>query len=330
MRASRSSFASACSSWGALLALVAACSRPSPGDAAPRPSTSSPEAPSTPPAPAASAVPPAPVDPYVTADATRSKSIGHTSYVLQLTLEGGAKAAFKPRSKLPLGDRRYKGEIAAYRLASALGIDNVPRAIPRAFDGAKLRALQAGFDEKGLVDDDGRVRGALMPWIANYRVLPVEESTWRERWERWLFDGKSAIESDQRALASSISTMLVFDYVTANWDRWSGGNVAQDGEGGKVLFVDNDGAFYERPSPETLSRQLATVKRVTRFSRRFASALRALNAASLREAFGEESPGVALLPDGVILGVEERRVAAVSAIDARRKAVGEDATYAFE
>ena len=41
-------------------------------------------------------------------------------------------AAYKPRSKLPLGDHRYKGEIAAYRLAVALGLDNVPRAIPRA------------------------------------------------------------------------------------------------------------------------------------------------------------------------------------------------------
>ena len=42
--------------------------------------------------------------------------------------------------------------------------------------------------------------------------------------------------------------MIVFDYLTANWDRWSGGNVAEDSANGKLLFVDNDGAFYDPPA----------------------------------------------------------------------------------
>lgn len=309
---------------GVLVAVAVGCAHPSHGDA---PSASTTAAPSVASATAGSA---APVDPYVTAEPTRAKSIGHTSYVLQLTLDDGAKAVFKPRSKLPLGDRRYRGEIAAYRLATALGIDNVPRAIPRSFEASKLRSLQPDFDQHGLVDDDGRVRGALMPWIEHYRVLPLEEKSWRDRWEPWLFDARSTIPDDQRELASSISTMIVFDYVTANWDRWSGGNVAQDGEGGKLLFVDNDGAFYEWPSAGALAGQLAMVRRMARFSRRFADALRAMDAAALRDALGEEAPGVPLLPDRVVADAEARRRTAVRAIDNRVRVAGESATYAFE
>jgi hypothetical protein len=270
------------------------------------------------------------VDPYLTAQAVSSKSIGHTSYVLKLRLEGGATAAYKPRSKLPLGDHRYKGEIAAYRLAAALGIDNVPRALPRAFDAARLGALQGDFAEKALPDDDGRVRGALMPWIADYRVLPLEETAARARWEAWLFDGHSSIPEDRRALAASVSTMIAFDYVTANWDRWSGGNVAEDGATGRVLFVDNDGAFYEWPDPAALARQRALLARVARFSRPFVAALRELDAASVRTALGDESPGVPLVTERVVTGVASRAATVRELVDARIAAAGESATLFFE
>src|SRR5580692_10491058 len=147
MRGSRSSFASACSS-GLLAALALGCGKPTD----PGPHAVASVAPSVSAAPAVA--PSAAMDPFPTADPVSSKSIGHTSYVLKLRLEGGAVAVFKPRSKLPLGDRRYRGEIAAYRLATALGLDNVPRAIPRSFDAAKLGAMQGDFAEKGLPDDD--------------------------------------------------------------------------------------------------------------------------------------------------------------------------------
>lgn len=324
MRASRSSSASACSS--ALLVLVAiGCGKPTDG----RAHASASEAASVAAAPAAPRAV-ATVDPYLTAAPTSSKSVGHTSYVLKLRLEGGAVAAFKPRSRLPLGDHRYRGEIAAYRLATALGVDNVPRAIPRSFDAATLRALQTDFAEKGLPDEDGRVRGALIPWIAAYRVLPLEGKEARARWEAWLFDGHASIPEDQRGVAASVSTMIAFDYVTANWDRWSGGNVAEDGATGKVLFVDNDGAFYEWPDPAALGRQRAMLGRVTRFSRRFVSALRTLDEAKVRAALGEESPGVALVSERVVAGVASRAASVVEVVDARITDAGEAAAYAFD
>lgn len=314
---------------GAVVCIGAvACSRRSDAPSPPPVSVSS--APQVePPSPAAEAGPPASAsasNPYLTARPVRAKSIGHTSYVLKLTLQGGAVAAFKPRSRRPLGDRRYKGEIAAYRLATALGLDNVPRAIPRSFTAEDLRAVRPDFDAEGLVDGDGRVRGALIPWIDGYRVLPLENATERARWEPWLFDAHATIPSDQRALAAALSSMLAFDYLTANWDRWSGGNVAEDGASGRVLFVDNDGAFYEWPAPAALARQRAELQRVTRFSRSFVEALRALDGAALRAAIGEESPGVPLLSERSLAGVEARRATVLAMADARIADAGPDAT----
>jgi hypothetical protein len=270
------------------------------------------------------------VDPYLTASPVSAKSIGHTSYVLKLTLSGGAKAAYKPRSRLPLGDRRYRAEIAAYRLALALGIDNVPRAIPRSFDAASpaLRSAE-DFATRALVDPDGRIRGALMPWIEQYRVLPLEEASWRSRWESWLTEAAAPIPDGDKPMAAAISTMIVFDYVTANWDRWSGANVAQDGATGKLLYVDNDGAFYESPPADALARQLALLQRVRRFSKSFVDALRALDRGKMLEAFAQEAPGVPLLPDKVVDAADARRQTALRAIDARVGDAGAAATLFF-
>jgi hypothetical protein len=352
MRASRRSCASACSSARllALLLIAAGCSRPAPaGDgrqtggsadreqaddlaaaAAAVVAASGPAAASTASAAAAGAdAAPGAADALLAGEPVKAKSIGHTSYVLKLTLSNGAKAVFKARSRLPLGDRRYLGEIAAYRLAVALGLDNVPRAVPRAYEAALLRSAD-DFVQKALVDTDGRVRGALMPWIEQYRVLPLEEDAWRAKWEPWLTDPRATIPGDRRTLAREISTLVAFDYVTANWDRWSGANVAQDGATGELLYVDNDGAFYESPPPQALARQLALLRRVVRFSSTFVTALRALDAPKLRHVLGDESPGVPLLPDAVVRAADARRRTVLDVVDARVAEAGERATFAFE
>ena len=236
---------------------------------------------------------------------------------------------FKPRSRRPLGDRRYRAEIAAYRLAHALGLDNVPRAVPRSFDVTTLRRLLPDFDKDALPDTDGRIRGALMPWIDAYRVLPLEEASWRARWEPWLTDPSSTIPEDQRPLAAAISTLIAFDYITANWDRWSGANIAEDGATHAVLYVDNDGAFYDNPPPHALTRQLALLRRVVRFSSSFVEALRALDGAKLRDTFGEETPGQPLLLDRAVKDADARRRTVLDAIDSRVKDAGATAVLAF-
>jgi hypothetical protein len=298
-----------------------------PASATPEPSTSASSA------SVAASAPDASIDPLLSGDVVKAKSIGHTSFVLKLTFADGRAAGYKPRSRLPLGDRRYRGEIAAYRLGVALALTNVPRVIPRSFDASSLRPLLPDFDAKAMPDDDGRVRGAIWAWNPNYEIVPLEQASARAGWEPWLTDARTPVPSDQRGLARALSTLVAFDYITGNWDRWSGGNVARDGATGTLLYVDNDGAFYDPPPADSLATQLAFLRRVVRFSRRFVAMLRTLDEARLHSVFGEESPGVPLLPDRVIAGVDRRRQTVLELVDRRLKAggdAGELVTFDFE
>src|SRR6185436_15588425 len=183
---------------------------------------------------------------------------------------------FKPESKR--GKTRYRGEIAAYRLAVALHLNNVIPAVRRTFDAAELSgALDTGarelFGKEALVRD-GKVRGAAMTWITKLEFLPLETPPWRARFASWLAAGE--IPDDQRALAAQISTLVVFDLLTGNWDRWSGANVGIDRATNTLLFVDNDGAFFDPPPPGPLAQQTAIVTKAERFSKSFVAALRKL------------------------------------------------------
>jgi hypothetical protein len=317
---------------GAARALVAialvACDRG--GSSQPAP-TASPAAASTPVLTASAAPSAAPdaatiesSDPFAEAPPLKGKSIGHTSVVFKVGLEGGLDAAFKPRSRR--GKDRYKGEVAAYRLARALGLPNVPRAIPRSFELKKLRDAFAAtpaavelLDKEAVADPDGMLPGALIPWIPKLEILPLESAEWRGRWQTWLKAG-STIPESERALAAQISTMIVFDWLTANWDRWSGANVGIDRATTTLLYIDNDGAFFEPPPPQMLADQLALLKRVDRFSARFTEALGKLDPPALAAAVGEEKKGAPLLSGSVLQAVEQRRRVALAHMRARADA----------
>jgi hypothetical protein len=272
---------------------------------------------------------------YASARPVWGKSIGHTSVVFKLKLEGGAEAAYKPRSKR--GKARYRGEIAAYRLGRALGLTNVPPALPRSFSGAELRlvlgdpTIGAGklFADEVVLGEQGQVEGAIIPWIVGLKFLPLEAEPKRAEWKEWL-SGPRAVPEEEQKLAGAISTMIVFDYLTGNWDRWSGGNIGTDEKGQALLFIDNDGAFYDPPPPEPLEKQKALLKADARFSKSFIHALRAFDPEAAKAAMGDEKPGEPLLSAKVLAGLEERRKDALAIIDARVKKVGEDRVLIFE
>lgn len=263
---------------------------------------------------------------YTHARVLGGKSIGHTSIVFKLSLEGGVSAAYKPRSTR--GDARYRGEIAAYRLAEALSLDNVPPAYPRSFPYADLRfalGREAVFAEV-VKEPNDEVRGAIIPWIKGLDFISLENEEWMGRWRGWLRAG-GAIPGDQRALASQISTLLAFDLVTGNWDRWSGGNIGIDRARGELLFVDNDGAFFDPVPRKEMAWPTTLFEGVDRFSRSFVTALRALD---VRAAAGEEAPGEPLLSARVVEQTEARRKRVLGAIDAKIKRLGEKAVLFFD
>ena len=208
--------------------------------------------------------------------AKKAKSIGHTSVVFKIEQTDGKKIVWKPDARALLRGR-YKNEIAAYRLAVLLGIDNVPPALPLDIPRDELARAVAG-DEKGkelfetqVVVDGDVVHGMFTEWIDDYAVLPLEND---KEWRGWLKkDG--AIPDDKKEQARAISTLIVFDYVTGNWDRWSGANVATSK--GKVLYVDNDGAFFEVVPKDGLARNKRYLEGVDRFSRAFVERLRTVS-----------------------------------------------------
>ncbi len=270
-----------------------------------------------------------PLAAYTSALPVGGKSVGHTSVVFKLGLEGGVNVAFKPRSTR--GDHRYRGEVAAYRLARALSLENVPLAMTRSFDYGTLRAAvghEAIFAEVVKEPDDS-VRGALMPWIKGLEFLPLENGEWMPKWRGWLKQG-AEIPAEQRDLAAQISDLLVFDLVAGNWDRWSGGNIAIDrarGPHGTLLYVDNDGAFFDPPPVKEMKWPTALFEGVERFSRRFVASLRAVDVA---RAVGDEAPGEPLLSRRVLSQTEARRKHVLAIVDAKIAKLGEPAVLAFD
>ena len=259
-----------------------------------------------------------------------ARSIGHTSVVLKLELPGGKRAVFKPASRR--GPLRYRGEIAAYRLGAALGLPNVPRAFFRAIDARALSAAAGAgnaataelFTKEAIVSGDV-VKGALIPWIEGLGFVELARDA---TWKTWLRrDG--VIPGDQRTRAQEISTLVCFDFLTGNWDRWSGGNVGLDKASGRLLFIDNDGAFFEVPPTDALQKNKRLLIAIERFSRSFIAQVRALDDDALDRAIGDESPGVALLSARALAGVHQRRRALLAIVDAKRADAGDDALLPF-
>jgi hypothetical protein len=284
---------------------------------------------------------------YLDGAVRAGKSIGNTSVVFKLELASGKKAAFKPASRR--GPTRFKGEIAAYRLAEALGVPNVPPALPRSFGRAELDGALGGAATKAgqllaseVLADGGRVHGAIIPWIDRLEMLPLEADPLWSSWRAWLrkdgdFSAGSGAptgtlglldEAARRDLAAQISTLVAFDYLTGNWDRWSGANVGWDAERHRVLFLDNDGAFFETPPKEALAKNQRLVDGVDRYSRSFVARLRALDESTIARAL-DGGNTFAALPAKVALAVASRRAALLGAVDAKIAANGEPSTLVF-
>jgi hypothetical protein len=283
------------------------------------------------PAPASS---PEDLAPYAVAKVKSGKTIGHTSVVLKLKLEGGLEAAYKPQSKR--GPGRYKGEIAAFRLSTALGLPNVPPAVARSFEREALLAAlgkdnpgAALFNEEVVANDHGEVPGALIPWLPRLSFITLETEPLLSRWRGWV-SADGDLPPEKTHLAGQISTLIVFDYLTGNWDRWSGGNIGFDQVADRVLFIDNDGAFYETPPPGPLATQKHRLDGVDRFSRSLVTRLRKLDATSLAAAMGDESAGTPLLSEAVLKGVLARREQVLKRIDERVAKLGDAKVLFFE
>lgn len=253
-----------------------------------------------------------------------------------MKLDGDVDAAFRPKTQHhPYG---HLAEIAAYRIGRALGLENVPPATFRRIKRDVLeRQLHPDFAdalpeilEWMVWDEEGYADGAAVYWVPDMRPLPLEGRDNIERWASKLKVDAGGEQKDE-TLLRDISRMVSFDYLIANWDRFSGAN-AQGTPAGDRLYVRDHNVAFATPLSRALHRRVwRHVKRVERFDRAFVKRLVALDERALARvlAVPEGASYGPLLTDRQMRDFLDRRNALLSYVGGLVAAHGQSAVLSF-
>ena len=265
------------------------------------------------------------LEPLLTAPVKRVKyNRGGSSISLRLDFEGGWRAAFKPDQTNEQTVPRK--EIAAYRISRLLGLEAVSPAVARAFPLKELvdkmddgsRDLVPRVLEQTVIDEAGMVNGELSWWIpvivdAKLENVAIDSPDGMTAWHKYLSIGAAEPYSG-RALLPQISSMVVFDYLINNSDRWSGSNAKSSTDGKTLFYMDNTLSFG--PVPEGAPKVRAMLEHVQKFSRALVRRLRSIGEADVRAAMAaNRGPYPRLLGDGEIAAVLYRRTSFLQYVD---------------
>jgi hypothetical protein len=267
----------------------------------------------------------------------RAESVGSSSVTFRLDLGPDLDVAYRPRTRTH--PRGYLAEIAAYRIARALGMDNVPPAVGRTIPRPTIESRFVSEAEEDwpairqeiLWEAPGVARGSAIYWVPRLRRSEVDGAAGLSRAAPWLAIGGEA-PVGRELVARDLSTMLAFDYLIGNWDRWSGGNVSENEEGTRLIVRDHNLAFLVPVLDERYTRMREALERAPRFSRSFVARLSALDEAALRAALAQDpeaSEERPVLMPAQIDGVLQRRSALLSYIGALIAVHGADRVLAW-
>lgn len=259
------------------------------------------------------------------------RQVGTTSVTLRTEL-GAVRVAYKPRTDShPYG---YLAEIAAYRVARMLEMDNVPPVIglriPRRVMETAYEAYEDNPDWEPIRrnvrwDGLGMTRGAAIYWIPSMRSTELSTEDGVDAVAEWLrVDGE--IPEGSQAVARDLSTLFVYDYLIGNWDRLSGGNVSTTAEGDRLFVRDHNVAFNAPLTDQRYDRIRGNLERVQRFSRSLVTRVARIDEPALRAAVEADplSEDVPILAPAQIEGFEKRRRAFLSYVGALIAVYGAD------
>jgi hypothetical protein len=288
------------------------------------------------------------------------KGSGGRTLAFKLELADGTCAYFKPEQQV--SSAHWYAEVAAYYLDRALGLGRVPPVVSRRVRWEELQAAAEGDRRvpEVKVAADGSVRGALIYWLPKHLVAAVTPPGW-ENWlrikpfARWAVSPYQASTSYGAALAhahdqiargqpgdayyddvpvpaqpdlpAELSDMIVFDFLTLNYDRWGGDNtnVLTLGATGPLIFLDNGDGFSVGPARRgLLDARLAPLQR---FRKRTVEALEALDVRALGERMAHDALAP-ILDAHMLQGLELRRRALLEHVAEQARRFG-DAVYAW-
>jgi hypothetical protein len=235
---------------------------------------------------------------------------GGSSISFRIDFADGSRAAWKPQQTNSQTIPRK--EVAAYRLNRLLGLNAVPPAAPRAVSRDELFThlhpdsleFLPRMQAEIIFGPDGKSLGTASYWIPIIKDSGFDTAEGERQTTAWLTHGEP-IPADKLSMARQVSNLCVFDFLTANPDRFSGGNMKMSADGSELFYMDNTMSFFLDPTGPPKNRDVFF--RTQRFSRSLLDALNRISDATLRRALGEAGGSHELLTPPEIAALLGRR-----------------------
>jgi hypothetical protein len=238
---------------------------------------------------------------------------GGSSLSFRIDFADGSRAAWKPLQTNTQTIPRK--EVAAYRLNRLLGLNAVPPAAPRVVARDELlthlhpESLTQipRIEAETIFDPRGRTMGTASYWIPVIKDSGFDTPEGQRLAQTWLTQGEH-IPADQRDMAVQLSNLAVFDFLTCNPDRLSGGNMKMSPDGKQLYYMDNTMSFFVEPAGKEKTRE--ELMKVQRFSRSTYAALDRISVPTLEQVLSTETgtPYDILTPDEIRAVVARRDV----------------------
>jgi len=254
---------------------------------------------------------------------------GGSSISFRLDFADGSRAAFKPEQINPQTVPRK--EVAAYRINRWLGFNMVPPATMRTLHRDDLIGklppeaafLATRINAETTFDAEGFTRGEVSYWIPVILDSHLDTLDNVLNWWRWMTIGEE-IPPERVNLMEQLSSLLIFDLLTNNSDRFSGGNLMTSKDGKALFWMDNTFGFQIEPEGHLRCRTY--LFRCQKFSRKMIARLRRFDLTALKQALSPE-PGV--LSEAEMASVIARRDVALRYVDGLITQFGADKVLIF-